>query len=162
MGLVLDEKEKLLCRYYAEVGNISEAAVLAGYSDEEAFPVGSEILSRPSAVRLVRRHRKLFCHGTDEIRAALRRIIFGRANDALGAVVTEEFPKGADLYHVSEIKKVKGGGVEVKLLNKLDALRLYYELEIREESDARSESFFSALAKTDCPKERLKGDEAPE
>jgi len=31
MGLILDEQEKLLCRYYAEVGNITEAAVLAGY-----------------------------------------------------------------------------------------------------------------------------------
>lgn len=161
MGLVLDEKEKLLCRYYAEVGNITEAAVLAGYSPEEAFAKGSEILTRSSAMRLVKRQRKLTGGGIDEIRSALRRIIFGQANDAVGAVISESGENcGTDFFSVSEIKRVKGGGVEVKLVDKLDALRLYYELECRAETLGRSESFFSALAKTECPSSE--GDDIPE
>ena len=43
----LTEKQKRFCDYYIESGNISEAAIKAGYSKKTAYAIGQENLKKP-------------------------------------------------------------------------------------------------------------------
>lgn len=62
--------------------------------------------------------------------AGLRRIALGRSNDAarlaLGGLAPEEVD-ALDLFAVSEIKRSREGGCDVKLYDRLEALRLLLE-----------------------------------
>ena len=60
-------------------------------------------------------------------REGLERLAFGRINDAVELALSgdeENFSRfdGADLFAVSEIKRVKGGGVEIKFFDRLKAI----------------------------------------
>ena len=64
----------------------------------------------------------------------LKRLAFGNCSDAVYLVFADELPpsdviQSLDLFNVSEIKRVKGGGVEVKLFDRLKALEKLFELE---------------------------------
>ena len=68
------------------------------------------------------------------ITAGLKRLAFGSCTDAVYLVFADELPppaviEGLDLFNVSEIKRVKGGGVEIKLFDRLKALEKLSELE---------------------------------
>ncbi|MDE6092790.1 MAG: terminase small subunit, partial [Ruminococcus sp.] len=68
------------------------------------------------------------------VSAGLKRLAFGNCSDAVYLVFADELPppdiiERLDLFNVSEIKRVKGGGVEVKLFDRLKALEKLFELE---------------------------------
>ena len=76
------------------------------------------------------------------------KLALGRCNDAV-ELLREELPQdisSLDLYNVSEIKKVKGGGVEIKFFNRLDALEKLIDLCETKSGANAAESFFSALS----------------
>ena len=86
-----------------------------------------------------------------EALAGLRRLAFGRINDALALLRDDCFESdfsGLDLFNVSEIKRVKGGGVEIKFFDRLEALERLSEIEDKAADTAAADSFFSALKKT--------------
>ena len=69
-------------------------------------------------------------------REGLERLAFGRVNDAAELALSddeENFSRfdGADLFCVSEIKRVKGGGVEIKFFDRLKAIDQLVELDER-------------------------------
>ena len=73
---------------------------------------------------------------------------FGRINDALELLKddpSEVCAERLDLFNVSEIKRVKGGGVEIKFFDRLEALEKLAELEDRAADSAAADSFFSAV-----------------
>ena len=153
MKFTLSRTEKLFCRCYAELGSISEAAEAAGICGDGAYETASEILEKPQARRLIRSQRSYIRgNGIDDLRAALRRIAFGSANDAAELVLSEENQnvRGADMFCVRELKKVKGGGVELKTESRIDAIKLLYEIECAEQGRRRSDSFLSALKGASC------------
>jgi hypothetical protein len=83
------------------------------------------------------------------VRAGLERIAFGSANDAAYLVFSEEIPEPEkleklDLFNVSEIKRVKGGGVEVKLFDRQKAMERLYEYS--DSGDNKAAEFIKALA----------------
>ncbi len=43
----LTEKQKRFCDYFIETGNITEAAIKAGYSKKTAYAIGQENLKKP-------------------------------------------------------------------------------------------------------------------
>ena len=119
------------------------------------------LLTEPEILRLVRKHRRLRNRlAKNAAREVLRRLVLAPVNDAARLALSEEIPPeldGMELYGISEIKKVKGGGVEVKLINRLEAIRLMYELESRAGDQKKTDSFFAALKNT--PSVLTEGDE---
>lgn len=148
MGLT--QKEQKFCRLYACLSNVEEAARKAGYS--HPFQDGSAILQKEDAIQEIARFRQLLSHPFQEpsvhgeSRAALQRMIFGPANDAARLVMEEDGLdlSALDLFSVTEIKKGKGA-VEVKFIDRLEAVRLLCRLEEEEGRQQSAESFLGAL-----------------
>ncbi len=94
-----------------------------------------------------------------DIIKGLRDIASGRANDIikLAFINPEENPHlidGLDLTLLSEVKRTDKGAFEIKLLNRLDALKILLEELGRTESE-KAEEFFGAL--DDAAKKRGRG-----
>ena len=72
------------------------------------------------------------------VKSGLSRLAFGQVNDVAALVFSEQPTPSqiaqADLFNVSEMKRVKGGGVEVKFFDRQKALEKLFELdpELRE------------------------------
>lgn len=62
-----------------------------------------------------------------------RRLAFGSIRDAVRLLFCEEVNprvlRNMDLFSVSEIRRPKGGGMEIKFFDRMEALRLLSELE---------------------------------
>ena len=89
--------------------------------------------------------------GTGSILAGLRRLAFGSSTDAVKLAFSDELPPpdiigSLDLFNVSEIKRVKGGGVEIQLFDRMKALEKLFELENSFSDRDMAESLISALA----------------
>ena len=61
------------------------------------------------------------------VTTGLERLAFGCINDAVSLASSDEFPPPQkllelDLFNVSEIKRVKGGGIEIKFNDRLKAM----------------------------------------
>lgn len=143
------ERLREFAGYYFQLGNFQEAALALGITPAKAFSEGEKLIHEPE----VRRHLKRLGRngGRAEALAGLRRLAFGRINDALTLLREdgcEADTSALDLFNVSEIKKVKGGGVEVKFFDRLEALKTLAELEDKAADTAAADSFFSALKKT--------------
>lgn len=87
-----------------------------------------------------------------EVCDGLRRLAFGEIKDAVSLLFESEESilcslKSMDLFNVSEIKRVKGGGMEIKFCDRLKAIDRLAELA---ESDERqkAQSFYDALEKS--------------
>lgn len=103
------------------------------------------LLGLPSVRKRVSAQSPLY--GTQAL-AGLRRLAFGRINDALALLREDasEIPADClDLFNVAEIKRPKGGGVEIKFFDRLEALCRLAELETRAGSESSADSFFEAL-----------------
>ena len=124
---------------YALCGNAYEAAVYAGAPRSRAAFEGVRLLCS----RNVRRKIAAFKLEAEECAAAqgLRRIAFGRVNDAVRLMfadeVTPEMAEQADLYCVSEIKRDKGGKVEMKFFDRQSAIERLMDYE-REQNDSEN------------------------
>lgn len=144
----LTEKERLFCIYYAEDGDARGCAARAGYI----------VAPRRSAARLLAREeiRAEITRIEKEKKATaalvekgLRRLAFGSVTDALKLMLSEENLTAEeieklDLFNVSDIKRPKGGGLEIKFFDRLKALERLEKLGSGEE-DTQS-SFVQALS----------------
>ena len=153
MQIGLKREEKLFCYHFAETGDISLSAEKAGFSHDDAFEKGCGILAKAPARKLITKQREFISgNSIDDIKVALRRIIFGANNDAVETVFSDTGEiKSYDLFSVSEIKKVDGKGTEIKLISKIEALKLLYEIEKNGSEKNKAESFISALSSAYCP-----------
>lgn len=146
---------KLFCYLYLKLGNIYEAAVKAGFPPDTAFYEGIRSLQMSSSQRLIKQlseviapMRRMLIH------SGLERLAFGNANDAVYLVFSEELPSPSqiselDLFNVSEIKRVKGGGVEVKLFDRQKALEKMFDYVNSSSSENSAISFINALKSPD-------------
>jgi hypothetical protein len=83
--------------------------------------------------------------------SGLERLAFGSVNDAVFLVFSEELPPPStiaklDLFNVSELKRVKGGGVEVKIFDRQKALEKMLEYSSLSDSSATAKSLIEALS----------------
>lgn len=96
------------------------------------------------------------CQMTDNpeetaVKSGLRRLAFGNCGDAVTLVFADELPPShviekMDLFNISEIKRVKGGGVEIKFFDRLKALEKLYELEKTQNSENSAAGLIEALS----------------
>ncbi|MBQ7047014.1 MAG: terminase small subunit, partial [Oscillospiraceae bacterium] len=85
------------------------------------------------------------------VMTVLERLAFGRANDAALLVFSEELPSAEtidslDLFNVSEMKRIKGGGVEIKLFDRQKAMERIYEYASGEDTVSAASNLIEALA----------------
>lgn len=141
--------QRLFCYYYAHSGNIEESALKAGFPQELALAEGIRALSQ-------RRYKDLvdeLCSKSDSsqlVLTGLKRLAFGSINDAIELAFSEdELPRGKlakmDFFNISEIKKVKGGGVEIKVFDRLKALEAMIEYHISTGKRAQAFEIIDAL-----------------
>ena len=137
------------CCNYVILGSVEEAAVRAGFPRESALSQGIELLKSTECRQLIAQLRQILSDSST-VAAGLKRLAFGSCTDAVYLVFAEELPPAEvieklDLFNVSEIKRVKGGGVEVKLFDRLKALEKLFELENAFSDRDKAESLIRAL-----------------
>lgn len=146
--MALTTKQKLFCYYYLKLGNPKEAAILAGYPKFKALYEGTKILSSSDADEYLSR----LCSdtrrdGAEVVMRGLERLAFGSANDAVRLAFSDEEDLNIEtlnLFNVSEIKRQKGGAVEIKFFDRLKALEALNSLNEQNDSDGIKD-FFDAL-----------------
>lgn len=151
---ILDNKKKLFCCYFVKYGNIREAAVKAGFPPDTAMLDGIECLRSSSCQKLISKLYSTLTCNVNGIMAGLERLAFGNSNDAVFLAFSDELPhpdiiSDLDLFNVSEIKKVKGGGVEIKLFDRLKALEKMFEFVNSCDSSNSADAFINALTRND-------------
>ena len=130
----LTARETLFCHFHTMLGNGAEAAVQAGYPACDAAKTAVRLLERSDIAEkcadITRRQLP------EAARRGLMRIAFGTVGDAVSLLFDEnlhpEHLAGLDLYCISEIKRPKGGGLEMKFQDRLKALELLSGMEHNE------------------------------
>lgn len=115
------------------LGDVIEAGVRAGFDRKNALMEGIKLLESADCQQTIS-HLKNILSESDDVSAGLKRLAFGNCTDAIYLVFADELPppdviSKLDLFNVSEIKRVKGGGVEIKFFDRLKALEKLYEME---------------------------------
>lgn len=129
--------------------NAEESAIVSGVSPMMAKTQGLKLLSRKSVEDLVKKKDRECKISDNEIASGLERLAFGRTNDAVSLVFNEEVTPEqvvqADLFNVSEIKKVKGGGVEIKFFDRQKALERLWDYKEKIHSRGNAMALVEAL-----------------
>lgn len=78
------------------------------------------------------------------------RLAFGNINDATFLVFSEELPPPStiaklDLFNVSELKRIKGGGVEIKIFDRQKALEKMLEYSSSMDNSVTAKNLMDAL-----------------
>ncbi len=84
----------------------------------------------------------------------LRKLAFGKCNDAVKLVFAEEAPSmqtlaRMDLFNVASISRDKGGGVEVRFFDRQKAFERLYEYAHATQEGAAAQSLLQALTGDD-------------
>ncbi len=90
---------------------------------------------------------------TELVLNGLKKLAFGKVNDAVRLAFAEEIPPPEilarmQLFNVSSIKRVKGGGVEVQFFDRQKALEKLYDYALSSQSGKVSESLLRALTES--------------
>ncbi|HAQ63259.1 MAG TPA: terminase small subunit [Ruminococcaceae bacterium] len=124
----LTKKEKNFCRFYVTLQNSREAASNAGYGMLSRL-AGEKLLMKKEVKDEIARLNKL----NEDLSCAkqgFRRLAFGSVADAIRLIDGErDNLDSMDLFMVSDIKLVKGGGMEVKFYDRQKALESLASLE---------------------------------
>lgn len=149
----LNKKElcNLFCCNYARLGDVYEAALRSGFPQEMALADGIGIINQTKYRRLISNMMQKSISPKQIVMTGLERLAFGRANDAALLVFSEDVPtlqqlNSLDLFNVSEMKKVKGGGVEIKLFDRQKAMERIYEYASEENASSNAANLIKAFA----------------
>lgn len=148
----LKPREKLFCLYYCRCRSPRTAAANAGYGifTEKA---AAKLMSRTDIQSEIERIDSVMPVSLREVVSGYRKLAFGSAADAFSLLISgrdeftpEEIEK-LDLANVAEIKRPKGGGMEIKFFDRLKALEKLQELTA---SDGRDDApaFYDAIEKS--------------
>lgn len=143
----LSDREELFCRMYVTCRNAAEAAVKAGYKTRPEI-TAVMLLAKKNIRKKIESMEKENTVCENEVRAGLRRIAFASSADAVRLLLADGTDKqetdGLDLFNVSEIKRTKGGAVEIKFFDRIKALEKLGELTGASGKDS-PEPFYKAL-----------------
>lgn len=144
----MTEKERLFCAYYAEDGDARGCAARAGFVVAPRRSA-ARMLAREEIRNEIERLEKEKKANTALVEKGLRRLAFGSVADALKLMLCEETMTSEeieklDLFNVSDIKRPKGGGLEIKFFDRLKALERLEKLGTGEENT--QSSFVQALS----------------
>lgn len=145
-------QERCFCIWYAMLCNVQEAALHAGYSQEEALERGVLLLQRDDCRAFIHRVLETLSlrSSAAQVMAGLERLAFGSCNDAARLVFAADSLSPAelaklDLFGVSEIKRDKNGGVEVKLCDRQKAMEQILSYSNHTESQSQADALLTAL-----------------
>lgn len=134
------------CEWLAALGNPFEAARRAGLAEESAL----RMLHAPTCTRILRRMTAQPSADRASVLAGLSRLAFGAANDAARLVFAQEPPTDSmiaalDLFQVSEMKRDKAGGVEIRLFDRQKALERLLEITAENDAKVQAQALLAAL-----------------
>lgn len=153
----LSPKEENFCRFFVASREPRASAARAGYSVHPER-TAMRLLADPEIKRRIAKLENERDAKLAEVTEGYRRLAFGSVADAVRLILSDEPPceselEKLDLTMISDIKRPKGGGLEVK----------FFELRLCELSNAASagenSDFLSAL---DRSARALRGDDACE
>lgn len=144
----LASMRKLFCYYYLKNGNVEQSAIKAGFPTDIAYVEGMRTLEMSAYQKIIQNFKNIPVNNL--IWAGLERLAFGSINDAIFLVFSEELPPPStisklDLFNVSEIKRVKGGGVEIKTFDRQKALEKMLEYSNSSSSSTTAKNLIDAL-----------------
>ena len=152
MGSKLKPREKLFCLFYCQCRSPRMAAANAGYGIFTA-KAAAKLICRADIQAEIERIDSAMPVTQSEIVSGCRTLAFGSAADAFALILggdenlTAEKIEALNLMNVSEIKRPKGGGIEIKFFDRLKAIEKLYEL-----ADAQNEGeaplFYDAIEKS--------------
>lgn len=87
-----------------------------------------------------------------DVYSGFEKLAFGRITDAIRLLYSDNAPDAdeidlMDLFNISEIKRAKGGGMEIKFFDRLKALEKMHILNEENAENAPS-SFYEAISKS--------------
>lgn len=143
----LGAKEQLFCAYYSVCRNGREAAAKSGFRRPEQAAhrllASKAVCDRIAALDETRKRQKA------DIAAGYARLALGTAADAVRLLFQSdgELPDfdTLDLFLISEIKRPKGGGLEIKFFDRLKALEKLENLLCQSDADTAN-TLLSAIA----------------
>lgn len=148
----LKTKEKLFCIYYCQSRSPRTAAANAGYG-VFAKKTAAKLLSRTDIQSEIERIDSVMPVSQSEVVGGYRSLAFGSAADAFSLVLRGDDEmsiqqiENLDLLNVSEIKKPKGGGLEIKFFDRLKALEKLQELSSAQDG-TDTPAFYDAIEKS--------------
>lgn len=150
--MALKEKEKLFCLYYSESRNARNAAAKAGYGIL-THRSAAKLMVREDIRKEIERIDRTRLVSADEVVSGYRQLAFGSVADVLKLVYCEDGTdkyelEKLDLFNVSEIKKPKGGGIEIKFFDRLKALEHLESMSNGDKSEDSALPFYLALEKS--------------
>lgn len=144
----LTSKEILFCTYYSLGRNGREAAVKSGYMFPEKSAL--KLLRRKDIAEEIAHIDKQREATQKDIAIGYQRLAFGCISDAVCLLFSDEVSpekiEKMDLFNVSEIKRKKGGDIEIKFFDRLKALEKLQDLGSMRGNDEEN-SLFSAIEK---------------
>ncbi|MEM1484350.1 hypothetical protein V6615_05650 [Oscillospiraceae bacterium PP1C4] len=144
------QRKNLFCVFMARGFSPEEAVRRAGLGAGDCGLQSAALLGEPKVRRQIAKlSRELaFCAPAVLARAGLERIALGDISDVIRMVQEDEGASlsGAELFNISEIKRPKGGGFEIKFYDRLRALSLLAGLDSGKSETAGS--LLSALAQS--------------
>ena len=146
---------KSFAQLFVRLRNGAEAAEKLGVPHSQAKLAEAKLLSDPAVKRQISKLDKEDSQTLCYVKTGLSRLAFGSVNDAAALVfcdeVTPEQILSADLFNVSEIKRVKGGGIEIKFFDRQRALEKLVELDPQLREISAAEEFLNAFVKAAEP-----------
>ena len=145
----LTSKEKLFCTYYCINRNGRESAVKSGYMFPEKAAL--RLLRRQDIAQEIARIDKQREATQKDISIGYQRLAFGCISDAVKLLFSDEISpeeiERMDLFNISEIKRKKGGDIEIKFFDRLKALERLDDMHMSSREDEES-SLFTAIEKS--------------
>ncbi len=126
-----EKRKSLFCFYTARGYSPEDAAKAAGYPPTECGEQAALLLGQ---AQIRRRCKKLsrelnWCSPEALARAGLERLALAGADGTAELLRDDgELNSGVDFFNVSEIRRPKGGGLEIRFFDRLKALSLLAEL----------------------------------
>ncbi len=143
----LTKKELLFCHWFSVLSNAREAAAKSGYTNPEKS--GVKLLLKDEIVRSIEKYKSMNV-SRNEITSGLRRLSFGSIADCIKLLQNDEIGfeeiENMDLFNISEIKKPKGGGMEIKFFDRTKAIEKLNEI-CTERQDEGAVPFYDAIEK---------------
>lgn len=140
---------RAFAKMFVRTRNGSETAVRLGAEPCEAKQIEADFLANAAVKREIKKLDKEDMQTLCYVKTGLSRLAFGSVNEAAALVFAEELNREeilkADLFNVSEIKRVKGGGVEMKFFDRQKALEKLVELDPELKEVSAAQEFLNAV-----------------
>lgn len=144
----LTEKEISFCYNYINTGNIKESAIKAGYA-KTPEETGNNLIYKKREVNseIEKLYEEKQKNLMNKVYGGYERLAFGNIADAVKLLYIEDISdinlEDMDLFNISEIKKIRGGGVEIKFFDRIKALEKLENIRIFDTKE--DSSFYNAL-----------------